>query len=369
MTSLKIIIISRNCYPTVGPRAHRSTELAKKLVRMGHKVTIYALLGNFNYDNYSKETGITFKTLGVSKLGVKDNTNYYNRSFLAKGIRRLFSKLLEVPNIELIPMVKKALKKECEIDYLITIAQPHTIHWGAASYISKYNNKIKFWVADCGDPFMKNPFDSHPIYFAKFEKKWGKLCNHIIVPIEEAKKAYYKEFKGKIEIIPQGFDFEDVKLHDYSPNSKPVFSYSGIVYENHRDPSLFLDYLSELDYDFKFIVYTKPNKLFDAYKGKLGSKLEIRSYIPREELLYELSKMDFLINIKNSSGVQQPSKLIDYALTDRPILEITSSFLEASKFNDFINGDYGNKLIIKNIENYNIANVAKKFIELYNKSS
>src|SRR5690554_1552498 len=109
MKPLKIVLVSKNCYPKLGPRAHRTTELAIELARRGHQVTVYALLGNFDYTECSNKTGITFKNLGESKLGVTDNTGYYNKAFWAKGLRKLLKNWLEVPNIELIGLVKKAL--------------------------------------------------------------------------------------------------------------------------------------------------------------------------------------------------------------------------------------------------------------------
>ncbi len=39
--------------------------------------------------------------------------------------------------------------------------------------------------------------------------------NYITVPIEEAREAYYEEFRNKIRVIPQGFDFSDVQLAKY----------------------------------------------------------------------------------------------------------------------------------------------------------
>ena len=98
----------------------------------------------------------------------------------------------------------------------------------------------------------------------------------------------------------------------------------------------------------------------------MKDKLEIRSYIPREDLLFELSKMDFLVNIVNLSGVQQPSKLIDYALTKRPTINISSDFTNNEKivFNEFLKGDYFHQYTIQNIEKYNIENVAYQFLEL-----
>ena len=362
---LKIVIVSKNCFPALGPRAHRTTELAIALANKEHQVIVYALSGEYDYNTFTQKTGVIIKNLGTSKLGVTDNVGYYNKSFWAKAIRKIFAKPMEVPNIELIPMVKKALKKEGKIDYLITIAHPHTIHWGAAAYLKRHKNVVDCWVADCGDPYMKNPYHSHPSYFAGFEKKWGKLCDYITVPVASAKNAYYKAVQPKIRVVPQGFQFDDIKLADYHANTIPTFAFSGMVYAGQRDPSAFLNYLKKINIDFKFIVYTKKKNFFNAYQKQLGNKLEVREYVPREQLLSELSQMDFLINIKNISQVQQPSKLIDYALTGRPILEITSNFEEQQAFTEFLNGDYKQQLELKQLERYNIRNVANQFLGLY----
>ncbi|WP_341200557.1 hypothetical protein [Croceibacter atlanticus] len=361
---MRIVIISKNCYPSLGPRSHRTTELAKEFSKRGHDVTIYALLGNHNYTNISLETGIVFKSLGTSKLGVTDNLGYYNKSFWAKLIRKCFSKWLEIPNFELVSLVRKALSQESEIDYLITIAHPHTIHWGVANYIQKNKSKIKFWVADCGDPYMNDPFNKHPWYFSYYEKKWNKICDYITVPISNAKNAYYKPFIGKLKVIPQGFNFNNVNLAKYKKNKIPTFAFAGNIYPGLRDIVLFLDYLLTLNINFHFIIYVKNPHIYKFYKDNLGDKLEIRKYIPREKLLFELSKMDFLINVKNISNVQQPSKLIDYTLTKRPILEISSHFSEQKYFNEFVKGDYTNQISLKNIDVYNIRNVVDQFLNL-----
>ena len=90
----------------------------------------------------------------------------------------------------------------------------------------------------------------------------------------------------------------------------------------------------------------------------------MRDYVPHDQLITELSKMDFLINIRNESNVQLPSKLIDYYMTGRPILEISSVFAEKDAFEDFCRADYHSRLVIHNPERFDINNVAKSFIEL-----
>ena len=74
--------------------------------------------------------------------------------------------------------------------------------------------------------------------------------------------------------------------------------------------------------------------------------------------------MDFLVNFENRNNVQSPSKLIDYALTNRPILSVNPSFLDKRVVDEFLNNDYTNQLKIKNIERYDIKNVTKQFLEL-----
>ncbi len=361
---MKIVIIAQNCYPSLGPRAHRTTELAKEFARRGHQVIVYALLGDFDYSEYSASTGIIFRNLGKSRFGMVDNSGNFNPNLIYRAVVRIFGKYLELPFIELIPMVKGALKNEGDIDFLISVAQPHTIHWGVSEYLKKNKEKVRFWIADCGDPFMKDPFNSRPFYFKYLEKQWGRLCNFISIPVQEAIEAYYSEFRNKMKVIPQGFDFESVELALYVPNEFPTFAYSGFLYKGKRDMTKFLEFLLQIDEKFKFIVYTPSAPLFEHFKVKFGNQLEVRNYIPREDLLFELSKMDFLINIANQSTVQVPSKLIDYALTKRPILEITSDFSQENEFREFLKRNYKSEKKINHVEQYDIRNVADAFLKL-----
>jgi hypothetical protein len=213
---------------------------------------------------------------------------------------------------------------------------------------------------------MGNSFENPPFYFKYFEKKFCKKADYITVPIEEAKKAYYSEFTDKIKVIPQGFDFSNIKLYE-GPKvyNQITFAFTGMVYKDLRDPSEFLEYLSTVDLNFKFIVYTKDTLIFPKYKDKLKDKLEIKNYILREELIFELSKLDFLINFNNRESVQLPSKLIDYALTNRPILSIDFNNIDIQLINTFFNGDYSGQTKV-NLENYKIKNIANKFVNLVN---
>jgi len=353
LAKLKIVIISFHFYPSLSARSFRATELAKEFAQRGHNVIVYTVTKSFDYSDFMRNTRITVKKLG----------DFYKNNFFIHNIfGKLIRTLTEFPMIKLIPLIKKIIKEENTIDYLITIAYPHVTHWGVSF---SYTNKIKCWVADCGDPYMLNPIRKGMFYFKWIEKRWCKKADFISIPTVKSINCYYKEFKNKIKIIPQGFDLKEVKLSQYIKNDIPTFAYAGNFYKKGRNITSFLKFLSSLDLNFKFIVYTKNSWLLTPYIDKLQEKLIIKNYIPRTELLKVLSKMDFLINIKNDNENLIPSKLIDYYLTKRPILEITSKFNESDLFYEFINDDYTHKLEDLDVSQYNIINICNQFIELY----
>jgi hypothetical protein len=364
--SQKIVIISGTIFPHRSPRSHRATELAKELVRQGHEVTLAAVLGSYDYTRFQCDTGVIVRDLGISKFEWRNSDiKQLELPLWRKGIIYVLRKLFAFPDILVGIRTARFLKKCGHYDRLITVAVPYPIHWGAA-YAKRHYSHLKetIWASDCGDPYMGNPHSRHPFYFKWIEEWWCRTTDYIVIPTELAIDGYYPEFHDKIRIIPQGFEFKENLKADYKKNPKPTFAYSGMVYPGMRDPRAFLDYLTEKKEDFLFIVYTNKPGLFMPYLERLSGRIEMRDYVPHDQLITELSKMDFLINIRNESSVQLPSKLIDYYMTGRPILEISSVFTEKDAFEDFCRADYHSRLVIHDPERFDIKNVAKSFIEL-----
>lgn len=368
---MKILIVSQHIFPIQTPRSIRTTELAKEFSRQGHEVTIYAVLGKYNYSNFSKEYNISVKNISLKfqrKTYTSDGKK--QKDIVDQLMGKLFGKLLEFPNIEFYYHISNIFKTEARADLLVSIADPHQIHWGCAKAKLKYPDKFpKFWIADCGDPFMTNgQTNNHLGYYSKFEKLFCSLCNYITVPIPEAINAYYPEYREKIKIIPQGFEFKTEFANKNKPNNKlPTFAFAGTFYKDIRNPRLFFDYLATIKTDFKFIIFTNYKELLKPYKKILKNKLEIKDAIERDKLIDQLQDMDFLVNLENENRPNQmPSKLIDYAIADRPILSINPSAINKQMINDFLSGNYSKQLKINNVEQYNIANIAKQFISLTN---
>lgn len=367
---MRILIISRSFYPIVAPRSFRATELSKQLAQEGHEISVLTHLEE-GFEYIRDEYRIKFINL---------KKPYFKALKISKGIyewpSRIFQRFLNLffdyPDSQLAISVYNALKKVNlgNFDLIISIASPHPIHWGVALY-KLFHSRIKFptWIADCGDPYMGDKADSFNrlFYFKYVEKFWFKHSDFVTIPIENARNAYYREFHDKIHVIPQGFNFEEVKglENNFKINENLIqFCYAGTFIPGVRDPKALFEYLVELNFEFKFFIFTKKPEKLEKYRKLLGNKLILNNYIPRLELMKIMSTMDFLINFENLSDVQSPSKLIDYFLCKRPVFSIKYNDFHKDVFNEFLNRDYKNKYCINDINQYNIKSVAEHFIRL-----
>lgn len=365
----KILLVSNGFYPEISPRSYRATELAKEFCRQGHEVTLVSKFRDHDYFEFINKYGIIFKMWGKSRFPSVHDFKHKPFSFFSRFLTRTLLTLFEYPAIEEMFSVRKILKRETGYDIMISFAVPYPVHWGVAWSRSNKHTIADIWVADCGDPYMGDVLDSFrkPFYFGYLEKWFCRKTDFITVPIESAKPGYYLEFHPKIKVIPQGFEFNlvgDKAKHPVKPeNDAPTFAYAGGFLPGARDPRPLLIYLTELDLPFKFLVFTAKPNLLNEFRDKLKDKLFVYDYIPREELLVVLKKMDFLVNFDNNTTRNSPSKLIDYAIVNRPVLNIKQDFSPEDLL-AFIKGDYRNQMELPDIEKYHIRNVSMRFLEL-----
>ncbi len=370
MNKRRILIISRSFYPHISPRSFRTTELAKELACQGHDVTVYIPTEGRDYSSFEFESeyNLKIKNVGALKWKAIDLKGGKLELLVRRIIKRVLIQLFEWPDIELMFRVSKVLQDTRQNDLLISVAVPYPIHWGVAKARTKSNKIANVWIADCGDPYMGDSADSfRKLFYFKYVEKWFcRKTDYITVPFEGARSAYYPEFRDKIKVIPQGFRLDNISIPEYKREfDYPVFAYAGGFIPGKRDPGRLLDFLSNYDRNFKFIVYTSQSSHLSPYKERLKEKLEIRDKISREELLKVLSGMDFLINLDNNTQTQLPSKLIDYAIAGRPVLNLVSD-TDFSSLLEFLDGNYRSKMVLESLENYDIKIVALNFLKLLN---
>jgi glycosyltransferase involved in cell wall biosynthesis len=363
----KICIISASFFPELSPRAHRTTELAKELSAQGHDLTVYIPFKGEDYLTFAKEQRINLVNLGNLNWQDIELKGGKIRLFVRRVMRRLLHQVMEWPDIELMFKVNKAFRNDIYYDLIISVAVPYPVHWGVALAGKSLHG---CWIADCGDPYMGDTTDSFRkmFYFRYIEKWFCRKADYLTVPFEGARAAYYPEFHDKIRIIPQGFKIEDLILPAYHKTTNyPVFAYAGGFIAGKRDPRPMLEFLASYTSDFRFFIYTSQPEFLREAKIRLGDKLQIKSYIPRNELLIILSGMDFLVNLDNNVPTQLPSKLIDYAIAGRPVLNIRND-TDLPILAQFMEGDYSGKMLFDPITSYDIRNVARAFVNLFEES-
>ena len=197
----------------------------------------------------------------------------------------------------------------------------------------------------------------------KYEDEWCSGCDYITVPTDSSYHGYYEQYWKKIKVIPQGFDFSKTPIEKYKKHPVPTFLFMGTVYPGVRDPHSFMEYLLKFDRPYHFIMMMKT-PLEDKYLVESNEQIEYIIGKGRKDVIRECSKADFLINITNPNSLQTPSKLIDYGISGRPILDIDNSFSDDSLFLQFLDGNYQGQHIIDFLDNYKIENVAQEFIRL-----
>ena len=368
MNAKKILIVTNGFFPEISPRSFRATELAKEFVREGHQVSVCT---HFRDGLETFASQHNFKLINLGTLSWP--RPIVKGSGVALLIRRVIARfstlLFEYPMIQLIPLIKKALKNENDYDLLLSVAVPYPIHWGVARIWNKKNSIAKTWIADCGDPYMGQENDTFkpPFYFGFVEKWFCKKADFITVPTKNAVSGYYPEFHHKIKVIPQGFKFEDITLYKGSNHQdKIIFGYAGMFIPGRRDPSEFLNFLNSLDdsFIFEFHIYTTTPQFVVPFIAAGKGRIIIKPIVLREKLLFELSKMHFVVNFENVGQKQTPSKLIDYLIIDKPVLSVTFGNLQPSVLFDFFKGNYEQKMTLPDKNNYRIEKVASQFLAL-----
>lgn len=369
---MKINIVTASYPPLIHPRSFRASELAKEFVRLGNDVTVtnITMVDGFDYEKLSEETGVKINNLPLYHHSIQDSAdNKVKYQKIRKFLAPLTEYFLAGQLFNKTAQLVKLLKFPADLDLAISLSVPFMDILGVSRYLEKHRpNSHMIAIADSGDPFYYSKQYKKAPYFRGIERRAYKQYDYLTIPTENAIPLYNKLMpENRIIVIPQAFNLRDVKRYNGDRGNVTKFAYAGVFYSDIRNPEFLFSYLDDWKDDYEFHVYMRYKdefflNLMQKYPN-LAKHTIINKAILREELIYELSKMHFLVNIENLSNTQMPSKLIDYGISLRPIFSCNANSFSEEKFANFLHGNYDGAYPV-DLSKYDVVNVAQQFLEL-----
>ena len=351
----KVLIISDYFAPDNEIAAIRLTKIAKYLSLYGYNVDVLRR-GNSHRkeDNllkidlqyiqniYKNMNSGVFNYLYIY-LTKKINTyksDANNKLFKLTGIIKKSSILLSIKNTimfiinELINTnyYKNAIKnkniKYSNYSCIISSYGPISSHY-IALHIKKNNKSIR-WIAD----FRDSVYDySLPFVFKSYRKRFEKTVLKYANIITSVSTGCFSIKASKVNIIPNGFDLDDIKnIYIISNANKFIFTYAGTMYSGKSNFSAFFKIINELlkentinkeQIDIRYL-----GKSFTIFKEQCEKYLPddlIHNYgfVPREESLRIQAESNALLlaswNVINNKSIIT-GKFYEYLMFKKPIL-------------------------------------------------
>jgi len=244
------------------------------------------------------------------------------------------------------------LLAEQQYDALVTVSNPYSCHLVG---LAARNQQSRLpWLVDLGDPFSEltaEPVNNLRLYRAanrRLERRVLQAADHVSVTTPETASSYARQFPqaaGKLHVIPPVLVLPNCQQvlcagNGRSANRRPRrLVYAGSLYRSIRNPRGLLQLFARLltlpetqDLELHFYGRTEDcSQEFQPYRSLLGRKILIHGSVDRTIVWEQMNAAHALINLGNATTTQLPSKIIEYAATGRPIINVVQHAEDTSK--------------------------------------
>jgi glycosyltransferase involved in cell wall biosynthesis len=247
----------------------------------------------------------------------------------------LFSRRLLLPDefvswgLTAIPAARRIVREEA-IDVLVTTSPPASINLIGAAV--KQATGVP-WVADLRDSIAANPDRQVERLTVRMKERGQALVARLVAGHSDAIVAVSdgiaeemrKLGAGRVEMIPNGCDFDDFEGLEYRRGERFRITHTGSFF-GHRDPKPFLSALAESEEDVvaRFVGGLRAADREWAEQLELGDRLEEIPHVPRRaalELQRDSDALLLLLPEAGGRGRSVPSgKIFEYLAAERPIL-------------------------------------------------
>jgi len=319
----KVLVLSHNYPPDLGPASFRIEALVKALIKKGYQVTVVTSYPN-RYENYeTKENCLTERNLTVfRKKAMKQSNNLILRSF---AYLDFFLKSYFTAN---------RIGKETD---LVVATTPQILTGYLGKIISKkYKKPFVLDVRDLWPDTMieLNILRERSIIFKllkKLEFNIYKQADHIVINTPGFEDYFRKVTTKKTTLVTNGLDdyiYEYFKNNGSLTNVKPPYK---VIYAGNLGIAQDIDILTRLPIEvlskFEFVLIGNGSQKNAIEKHIKQKKLEkyIRLVNPmnRLNLLEEYNKGHaFFVHLIDIDMFKRaiPSKVFEFVATNKPLV-------------------------------------------------
>ena len=214
-----------------------------------------------------------------------------------------------------------------KVDIIVSVCNPIESILAALKVKKKYPHiKQVVYNVDTLSDFKLQPIERIccPLWRKlayKVEK--GLFAQANLIVILSSHKGFYSDAKYKA--YSKKFLFQEVPLLKIDNSTK--FSdnghciYAGRFYKNFREPCVLLNLFKNTNLSLD--IFTTKNYRDSIKKSShISNNINVREYIPEEELNMVLKKSGILVSMGNKSSNMFPSKTVTYVAMCKPIIHI-----------------------------------------------
>lgn len=364
MQHKRILVISFSYRPLNNPRAFRWTHLSEKIAAAGHSVDVVTswVPGCFDTESIGNlsihRAGWKFlervrgqrrsarEQAGKEKMLKPSSLLAKARRAVLRGVNWLWRSLYwpDPSCLWFFPARQMALAliAQKQYDVVISVAPTFTAVAVGHSVRKRIGNAI--WLLDLGDPFSfleGAPPNNATLYACLnrwYERKVFTQAGVISVTNPQTQQRYaeiFPESATKLLVIPPLLSLPQ-------SGSKPTVPgrlvYVGTMYRNIREPGFLLELFRRaleagLNDKTELHCYGDVSSCLDiiaGYEPVLGKRVIFHGVVSREIAAQALDEAHFLVNIGNETTYQLPSKVVEYAATGKPVINLAKSKMDSS---------------------------------------
>lgn len=366
---MKILLISYTYPPDLTPRAFRWSAIVQQFLLMGHDVHVVCATTSDLLESTDGEyihrvpdpiAGNSLFLNSSSDVALKNSRFSFNRNILSllKIYMRKVWRFFYWPDSScgwIIPAYNNVanLCKSHNFDCVISSSHPFSGH--VVGLLLKYRFSHVRWLVDISDPYsmMKNPSPYNRSIYSLISRRLEEIVlknsDCISVTTHGTKEQYLNNFsidESEVFVIPPLLSLPENPIQSHIDDSVVRLVYVGTLYSELRSPEFllksFLTLINEVSCGIKFELHfygavNDCSDLLHQYSIKSKQSIFVHGLVPREIVHQAMVDSDVLVNIGNNSPVQLASKVLEYTVIGKPILNIVSLSNDSSVvfLNDF----------------------------------